>query len=76
MFLPERVPGARKAPNAIDRRDRFQQECIAKTGRLTVVIRDGVVQLILRNLQEPDGHFTRYFASTSCSETAWISPRR
>jgi hypothetical protein len=65
-----------KTADAIDRRNGFQQESIAETGRLAVVVRDCLVQLLLRDLEDADGHFTRYFASTSSSASALISPRR
>jgi hypothetical protein len=32
--------------------------------------------ILLRDLEDADGHFTRYFASTSSNGSALISPRR
>lgn len=43
----------------------FQQKCVAEPRRLAVVVHDRFVQLQLRDIEKPDGHFTRYFASTS-----------
>ena len=72
----ERMPGVGELPDAFDCRDRFQQKRTAQAGDLTVVIRNRLVELLLRDFENADVHFPRYFASTCSSGIALISPRR
>ena len=72
----EWMPCLRETPDAVDRGEGLDEKRIAEARRLSVVVRDDFIQLLPRDLKEPDGHFTRYFASTSSSGTALISPRR
>lgn len=72
----EWMPRTRETADAIDRGQGFHEKRIAEARRLSVVVRDSLVQLLPCDLEEPDGHFTRYFASTSSSGTDLISPRR
>jgi hypothetical protein len=43
---------------------------------LAVVIRNRFVEFLLSDFENADVHFERYFASTSSSGIALISPRR
>lgn len=72
----EGMPGAGEATDPIDCRDRLRKKSIAESRLLLVVVDDRIVQLALRDREDPDVHLVRYFASTSSSDSALISPRR
>src|SRR6266516_4670190 len=74
--LAEWMPRIGKLPDPLDRRDGFEQKCIAQACHLTVVVRDRFVELPLGDFEDADVRFPRYFASTCSSGIALISPRR
>ena len=74
--LVERMPRIGKLSDPFDCRDSLQQKRVAQAGYLTVVIRNRLVELLLRDLENSDVHFPRYFASTCSRGIALISPRR
>lgn len=64
-FIAHGVPCLGEPADPVDGGEGFEQERVAEPRRFAVVARYGFVQLLLRDLEEPDGHATRYFASTS-----------
>ena len=74
--LAQRMPSFRKLANPFNCRNHFQKKRVAEAGDLTVVIRNRLVELLLGDFENADVHFVRYFASTSSSGIARISPRR
>ena len=72
----QRMPTIGKPANPFNGRNNFQQKRGAEAGYLTVVVRNRLVEFLLCNLKYAYVHFVRYFASTSSSGIARISPRR
>ena len=52
----ERPPSFRKLLHSLNAVEHFQEELIAQTLRLVVVILDRFVKLLLRNIEKPDFH--------------------
>lgn len=59
------MPGVGEPSDQVDRCHSFQQKGVSQAWRDAVVVGDGLVQLLLSDLKEPDVHATLYFASTS-----------
>lgn len=70
------MPGLRVPLDQIKGLERFDEQGIAQPRRLHGISRDGIVKLLLGRFEQTERHTRAYFASTSASGIARISPRR